>query len=357
MPMASNSFGKRLTITTFGESHGEGIGVVIDGFPSNFEVDLNAIQKQLDRRRPGQSALTTQRVETDRLKVLSGLYNGKSTGAPITFWIENKDHKPTDYDALANVFRPSHADFTWFKKYGHRDPRGGGRTSARETAARVMAGALAQQWLKANKIEIYAYVHQIYKHICPLTIDQIDVKSIETSAVRCPHLPTAQAMEAAILKAKNEGDSLGGVVLTVAKGLPIGLGNPVFDRLEADLAKAMLSINATKGFEIGDGFAAVTLTGIQHNDAMTIDENKNIVFESNHAGGVLGGISTGQPLWFKVAFKPTATIAKPQNTINTALEPMVLEAKGRHDPCVVPRAVPIVEAMTALVIMDHYLTL
>ena len=349
--MAGNSIGKIFCITTFGESHGKGIGLVIDGCPSGLKVDLDKIQKALDQRRPGQSNIASPRSESDEFECLSGLFKSTTTGAPLAFFIANRDQKPMDYDKLKNVFRPSHADYTYQEKYGIRDHRGGGRSSARETAARVLAGAIAAQLLETIGMGILAYTSQIGTvKLQDQNYNQNDL----ADELNCPDKLTSAKMRAEILKAKEEKDSLGGIVTCVARGLPVGLGEPVFDRLEADLAKAMLSINASKGFDIGSGFEASSMKGSEHNDQMEMKYGK-ASFLSNHAGGVLGGISSGQELKFRVAFKPVASIGKQQKTISKGGESQSLKTEGRHDPCVVPRAVPIVSAMCAIVLADHYL--
>lgn len=351
--MAGNTLGQIFRITTFGESHGQAIGVVIDGCPPLLELDIEFINREMARRRPGQSALTTQRKETDEIQVVSGVFEGKTTGAPIAILIPNTDQRSTDYEALKDVFRPSHADYTYVAKYGIRDYRGGGRSSARATAAVVAAGAVAKLLLQKQGIEIHGYVSRVGTvEIPPAT--ELDFTQTETNAVRCPDYETALQMITLIEEARDEGDSLGGVVSCVIKNCPAGLGEPVFDKLEADLAKAMLSINATKGFEYGSGFEGTKIKGSGHNDSF-YEENGVVKTRTNHSGGLQGGISNGMDINFNVAFKPTATIAKPQETITLAGDKTVLEAKGRHDPCVLPRAVPIVEAMAALVLADHWL--
>lgn len=348
--MAGNSFGHSFRLTTFGESHGVAIGGVIDGVPANFPLDLEKIQLELDRRKPGQSAIVTQRKESDTVQFLSGIFEGKTTGSPIGFVIQNEDAKSKDYSHLQDNFRPSHADFVYDKKYGHRDYRGGGRSSARETACRVVAGAVAKQFLQSLGIEIHAYVDQVGDVKIPEG-SRIDFSKIENNAVRCPDAETAEHMEQLIREIRKTGDTIGGAICCVAQGVPIGLGEPVFDKLHAQLGKAMLSINAVKGFEIGSGFSAVSMRGSEHNDIF-ISDNQTA---TNHSGGIQGGISNGQPITFRVAFKPVATIMQQQESINKAGEKITLEAQGRHDPCVVPRAVPIVEAMGALVLLDFYL--
>ena len=352
--MAGNSFGTIFRLTTFGESHGKGIGGVIDGCPSNVELNLEEVQHQLDRRRPGQSEVSTQRAESDTVQFYSGILDGKTLGTPIGFFIPNKDQQSEDYDELRDVFRPSHADFTYQSKYGIRDHRGGGRSSARETACRVVAGAIASQILNQLGIKITAYVQQVGPIAIEAPYSDLDLSKIDSNEIRCPDVVTAEKMKELILQTKEEGDSLGGVIQCIVQGTPVGLGAPVFDRLEADLAKAMLSINAVKGFEIGSGFAGIKLKGSEHNDSFIIEAGE-IGTTTNNSGGVQGGISNGEDIVFKVAFKPTATISKSQKTVNMAGEEVDLEAKGRHDPCVVPRAVPIVESMAAITLLDHYL--
>lgn len=349
-----NSFGKIFKISTFGESHGKAIGVTIDGCPAGIVLDEIFIQKQMDRRKPGQSKISTERLESDKFEILSGVFDGKTTGTPIGILIKNKDAKSQDYEHLKNVFRPSHADFTYEQKYGIRDYRGGGRASARETATRVVAGAIAQLFLKEYQIKIQAYVSQVGGLKIKSNNKAYDLDLAEKNIVRCPDESLAKLMIKLIEATKKNGDSLGGIITCVIENVPIGLGNPVFDRLEADLAKAMLSINAVKGFEIGSGFAGAGMKGSDHNDEFEI-QNGKIKTKSNYSGGVQGGISNGETIYFNVAFKPVATINQKQNTLNKDFEPVVLEAKGRHDPCVVPRAVPIVEAMAALVLADHLL--
>lgn len=347
--MAGSSFGDFVQLTTFGESHGESIGGILDGFPSNFEIDIRKIQEQLDRRKPGQSKITSQRKESDTVKFLSGIFEGKTTGTPIGFILENEDAKSKDYEYLRDNFRPSHADFTYFKKYGHYDYRGGGRASARETAVRVVAGAICEQFLAKKGIQIIAFVDQIGT----LKTDQIATsrQEVEQNIVRCPDTILAEEMIQLIQSVRKEGDTVGGSVKCIVTGVPAGLGEPVYDKLEALLAKAMLSINATKGFEIGSGFQGIRMKGSEHNDPFQTDETTT----TNHSGGVQGGISNGMPIVFRTAFKPVATILLPQNSINRKNESIILKGRGRHDPCVVPRAVPIVEAMTALVLIDFYL--
>jgi chorismate synthase len=346
--MAGNTFGTVLRLTTFGESHGKAIGGVLDGMPSNLKIDLEKVQKQLDRRRPGQSSITTDRDESDIIQVLSGIFEGKTTGGPIGFIIPNKDQRSRDYSKLKDVYRPSHADFTTEAKYGHRDYRGGGRTSARETATRVAAGALVEQIIP--DVKIVAYVKTVGA-IQSNSIENPSREDVDQNSVRCPDEVAAKEMIAFIEKLKQEGNSTGGIVECIISGVEAGLGEPVFDKLHADLGKAMLSINAVKGFEIGSGFKASEMLGSEHNDAF-ISKGKTA---TNYSGGVQGGISNGEEIVFRVAFKPVATIKKEQFTVNKQGDPVTLKSEGRHDPCVVPRAVPIVEAMAALVLADHYL--
>lgn len=351
--MASNTFGKIFSITTFGESHGLGIGVVIDGCPPGIDIDEGFIQSELDRRRPGQSKIVTQRQENEQFVIQSGIFEGRSTGAPIAIFIPNADQKSQDYDHLKDTFRPSHADFTYAQKYGIRDHRGGGRSSARETAARVAAGAIAKLVLQKIGIQIFAFVSQVG----PIKLkdnNKVDYNAIERNIVRCPVSNTADAMIDLIAQIKKEGDTIGGMITCHILNCPIGLGAPAFDKLHADLGKAMLSINAAKGFEIGSGFASIEMKGSAHNDIFVV-ENDRIKTATNHSGGIQGGISNGMPITFNVAFKPVATIIKEQNTVDTCGNETTVKGRGRHDPCVVPRAVPIVEAMAALVLVDHWL--
>ncbi len=352
--MAGNSYGQIFRITTFGESHGTAIGVVIDGCPAGLEIDLDFIQHELDRRKPGQSAITTQRKESDRFQILSGIFENKTLGTPIAITITNEDQQPQDYDHLKDVFRPSHADLTYQEKYGFRDHRGGGRSSARETAARVVAGAIAKQFLLHHHVQIQAYVSQVGNLKLEKSYTELDLSKTENNMVRCPDTDLAEQMIALIQNTRATGDTLGGVITCVIKNCPTGLGEPVFDKLHAELGKAMLSINAVKGFEYGSGFEGVKLKGSEHNDTPHSSHGKT-EFASNHAGGILGGISNGDDINFNVAFKPVATLMQDQNTIDAAGKEVVLKGKGRHDPCVVPRAVPIVEAMAALVLVDFYL--
>ncbi len=349
-----NTFGKIFQISTWGESHGPAVGVTIDGCPAGVPIDEEAIQVELDRRRPGQSDITTPRSEADRLEVLSGVFEGISTGAPILLMVRNKDARPQAYDHLKDVYRPSHADYTYQAKYGHRDHRGGGRSSARETIGRVAAGAIARRILADSAgVELVAYVRRIHDIEAAIDAASVTRAAVESNAVRCPDSAAAEKMIERIKQLRKEGDSAGGLVELVARGLPVGLGEPVFDRLEADLAKAMLSLPATKGFEVGSGFDGTRLTGSVHNDAFYKDGDE-VRTRSNNSGGVQGGISNGEDLVCRIAFKPTATINKEQETVSTSGEETVLKARGRHDPCVLPRAVPIVEAMAALVLVDHW---
>jgi chorismate synthase len=349
-----NIFGHRFKISTFGESHGLAIGVIIDGCPAGLDVDEALIQEEMDRRRPGQSKITTQRQEADRVEILSGVFEGKTTGSPIAMAIYNLDQKSKDYSHIADKFRPSHADYTYTEKYGFRDYRGGGRSSARETAARVAAGAIAKMLLKKLNIETTAYVSQVGPIVLGKSYNELDLSITETNIVRCPDPEVAQKMIDYIDETRLKRDTVGGVVSCVIKGVPPGLGEPVFDKLHADLGKAMLSINAVKGFEYGSGFGGVQMYGSQHNDVFEKSGDK-VITKTNYSGGIQGGISNGQDIYFRVAFKPVATIMKDQESVNEKGEKVTVTGKGRHDPCVVPRAVPIVEAMAALVIADFYL--
>lgn len=351
----SSTYGKIFKISTFGESHGKAIGVVIDGCPAGIDFDESFIQTELDRRKPGQSRITTQRREADEFEVLSGVFEGKTTGTPIALVIYNQDQKSKDYSHIADKFRPSHADFTYSTKYGVRDYRGGGRSSARETAARVASGALAKLALRSLNISIQAYVSQVGKLKLQKEYWDLDLAKTEENAVRCPDPEVAQAMFDYIDEIRKKGDSIGGIITCVIKGTPAGWGEPVFDKLHAELGKAMLGINAVKGFEYGSGFAGVELLGSEHNDEFYTDEHGKVRTRTNHSGGVQGGISNGEDIYFKVAFKPVATIMQDQESINEVGEKVIVSGKGRHDPCVLPRAVPIVEAMAALVMMDFYL--
>jgi len=354
--MAANTFGERFRVTTWGESHGGGIGVVVDGCPARLELREADVQPDLDRRRPGQSRLTTQRDEPDRVEILSGVFEGLTLGSPIAMLVRNTDARPGAYDHLRDVYRPSHADYTYEAKYGIRNWQGGGRASARETVGRVAAGAIARKLLAtAAGVEVVAWVssvHDIDTELDPAAVTRLQV---ESGPARCPDPQAAARMEAAIEEARRAGDSLGGVVTCVARGVPVGLGEPVFDKLDADLARAMVSLPAAKGFEVGSGFGGTRLTGRQHNDPFAAGPDGRPVTVSNRSGGIQGGISNGADVLVRVAFKPTGTIASPQETVDRDGRPVTLEAKGRHDPCVLPRAVPMVEAMTLLVLADHWL--
>lgn len=345
----NNSFGNIFRLTTFGESHGEAIGGIIDGCPAGHKMDFTHISNEMQKRKPGQSSIVTQRKEEDEVEFLSGIFEGKTTGTPIGFLIKNNDQKSKDYDHLKNSFRPSHADFVYEKKYGLRDYRGGGRSSARETACRVVAGAIAKQIL--DKIEINAYTKSIGNISLNENYILDNSKNIEDSLVRCPDKTTSENMINEIKTARKNGDTLGGIVKCVIKNVPVGLGEPIFNKLHSELGRAMLSINAVKGFEYGSGFKGTTMKGSEHNDIIQVDETTL----SNHSGGIQGGISNGMNIYFNVAFKPVATIMKDQATINSIGKDSIIKGKGRHDPCVVPRAIPIVEAMAAMVILDYYL--
>jgi chorismate synthase len=354
--MAGNSFGTVFRLTSFGESHGPAIGGVIDGCPPGIVIDPEFIRAEMRRRRPGQSKIVTQRQEEDDVEFLSGLYEGKTTGAPIGFIIRNSDQRSKDYDALKDIYRPSHADFTWDEKYGFRDHRGGGRSSARETAVRVVAGAVAKLLLASNGITISAWVSQVGEIRLEKSWEELDLTATEKNIVRCPDPVKAEAMIRLIESVRKAGDTVGGIVSCVAKGIPAGLGEPVFDKLHADLGKAMLSINAVKGFEFGSGFAGASMRGSEHNDIFVPGTgSRKIVTATNRSGGIQGGISNGEPVYFNVAFKPVATIIQKQRTVNVKGQPVEMMGRGRHDPCVLPRAVPIVEAMCALTIADHWL--
>src|SRR5437588_7363122 len=351
-----STFGQFFRVTTFGESHGGGIGVVIDGCPSKIDISEADVQRELNRRRPGQSKITTQRQEEDRCEILSGIFEGKTLGTPIGILVRNKDARPQDYAEVAKKFRPSHADFTYEAKYGIRNWQGGGRASARETIGRVAAGVVALKVLRSfyPKIDIVAYVRQIHELAAKIDRPKVKAGEVDANIVRCPDRVLAKKMISLIEKTRAEGDSLGGVIECVARNVPVGLGEPVFDKLEADLAKAMLSLPATKGFEIGSGFSATRLCGSEHNDAFE-ERGGRVSTRPNFSGGIQGGISNGEDIYFRVAFKPTATIAREQETITSSGKKTKLIARGRHDPCVLPRAVPMVEAMTALVLCDHAL--
>jgi chorismate synthase len=350
-----NSFGNIFKLTTFGESHGTAIGGVIDGMPAGVAIDIDRIQHDLNRRRPGQSDIVTQRNEKDRVRILSGLLNGVTTGTPIGFIVENADQHSSDYEEMQHAFRPSHADFTYTTKYGLRDHRGGGRASARETISRVVGGAFARQALEALGISIYAYTSQVGSIKCSDDYSIYDPGLIDTNPVRCPDSVMADQMRQLIMQIKAEGDTIGGVVTGIVKGCPVGLGEPVFGKLNARLAEAMMSINAAKGFEYGMGFAGCELRGSQALDPFTTDNAGNIYTTANHSGGIQGGISNGSDIYFRVAFKPVATLLRSVDTVDDKGNAITLKARGRHDPCVVPRAVPIVEAMAAMTIFDAYL--
>ena len=351
----SSTYGKIFKISTFGESHGRAIGVVVDGCPSGVAFDEMLVQNELDRRKPGQSRITTQRKEADSFEVLSGVFEGKTTGTPIALVIFNEDQKSKDYAHIADKFRPSHADYTYSTKYGVRDYRGGGRSSARETAARVAAGALAKMVLNHYDIEIYSYVSQVGAMRLNKSYKELDLSKIEDNAVRCPDDEMAEKMFNYIDQVRKDGDSIGGVITGVIKNVPAGWGEPVFDKLHAELGKAMLSINAVKGFEYGSGFDGVELLGSQHNDSFFTDETGKVKTKTNHSGGIQGGISNGEDIYFRVAFKPVATIMIDQDSVNEVGDAVTVSGKGRHDPCVLPRAVPIVDAMSALVLVDAML--
>lgn len=352
--MSGNTFGNILQLTSFGESHGKALGGILDGYPSGIQIDIEKIQQQLNRRKPGQSKLVSPRKEADKLEILSGVYNGVTTGTPIAFIIWNKDHKAKDYDHLKDRFRPSHADFVYQKKYGHRDHRGGGRSSARETIARVVAGAFASILLDKVGVKITSYVSGIGEVMLNKDYTELNLSRVDDSLVRCPDERISQEMISLIEKTAKTGDTLGGIIKCVIQNSPVGLGEPVFDKLHADLAKAMMSINAVKGFEIGSGFEAARMQGSSHNDLFEMIDGE-ITTGTNFSGGIQGGISNGNDIYFNVAFKPVATLMKDQPTVNDKGEKVLLKGKGRHDVCVVPRAVPIVDAMAALVIADHYL--
>lgn len=347
--MAGNSFGKLFNVTTFGESHGEAIGGIIDGCLPNITLDFEAIQNEMNRRKPGQSTIVTQRKEPDSVRFLSGIFEGKTTGTPIGFIIENANQKSKDYSHLKDTYRPSHADYVYDKKYGHRDYRGGGRSSARETACRVVAGAIAKQMLES--IQINAFTSSVGDIFIDKPYQDLDFSKIESNAIRCPDPVTAEKMITRIKEIKKQGDTIGGTITCVLKNVPLGLGEPAFDKLHAELGKAMLSINAVKGFEYGSGFCGAKMKGSEHNDSFNPDGST----KTNLSGGIQGGISNGMDIYFRVAFKPVATIMQPQESIDSKGSIVTLQGKGRHDPCVVPRAVPIVEAMAALVLADYFL--
>lgn len=350
-----NTFGHLFRVTTWGESHGGAIGVVVDGCPPGIQLTETDIQPELDRRRPGQSSIVTTRKESDTVKIFSGTFQGKTLGTPICMIVKNEDARPEAYSEVAEKFRPSHADYTYFAKYGLWNWQGGGRSSARETIGRVAAGAIAKKILKTHyNVQILAYVKQVHKIKAKIDINKISYEIIESNPVRCPDTEAAKRMIKLIERVRSEGDSVGGIIECIALGVPAGWGDPVFDKLEADLSKAMLSIPAVKGFDIGSGFDCATMKGSQHNDPFRI-KNGKVITTTNYSGGIQGGISNGQPIYFRVAFKPVATIMQEQQTVNINFQNTTLKARGRHDACVLPRAVPIVEAMTALVLIDHSL--
>lgn len=350
----SNTIGKLFTFTSFGESHGKGIGGIVDGCPPGIELDEDFIQHELDRRKPGQSAIATPRKEDDKVEFLSGVFEGKTTGTPIAFIIWNQNQHSKDYDHLKEVYRPSHADYTYQQKYGIRDHRGGGRSSARETASRVVAGAIAKLVLRQAGVDIRAFTSQVGPIAMTQTLDSTDLSLIESNIVRCPQPDVAQQMIDYIAALKKDGDSTGGIISCVIRGVPIGWGEPIFDKLQARLAAAMMSINASHGFDYGKGFDGVALKGSEMNDSFIRKEDR-ITTRTNNSGGIQGGISNGEDIYFRVLFKPVATISKKQDTVDTSLTEVELQARGRHDPCVLPRAVPIVEAMAALTLVDLYL--
>ena len=350
-----NTFGEIFRLTTFGESHGPAIGGVIDGMPSGISIDLGVVQHELDRRRPGQSALTTPRKESDRVEILSGLFEGKTTGTPIGFIIRNENQHSADYDNLCDVFRPSHADYTYYNKYGIRDHRGGGRASARETAARCVAGAFAKIALQTQGIDVKAYTSQVGGIALPGTYKDYDLNAIESNAVRCPDAATAEKMADLIKSVKAEGDTIGGIITGVITGVPVGVGEPVFGKLHAALGAAMLSINAAKGFDYGSGFEGVAQRGSEQNDQFVADGEGHVHTLTNNSGGIQGGISNGEDIYFRVAFKPVATLLREQATIDKEGHAATVKARGRHDACVLPRAVPVVESMAAMTLLDYLL--
>ncbi len=354
-----NTFGRIFRLTTFGESHGAAVGGVVDGCPAGIEIDVEQIQAELDRRRPGQSRLTTARNEQDRVELLSGIFEGKTTGCPIGFIVRNADHHSSDYDNMRSLFRPSHADYTYYNKYGLRDHRGGGRSSARETISRVVGGAIAKQCLAKVGIHVLTWTQQVGDICCNRDWTQLDLSQIESNDVRCPDAEAAARMAELIMQVKGEGDTIGGIIAGVITGCPVGLGEPAFGKLHAHLGAAMLSINACKGFEYGEGFDGVTQRGSQQNDIFVTrqseDGTSSVTTLTNHSGGVQGGISNGNPITFRVAFKPVATLLQGQPTVDIDGNATTLHARGRHDPCVLPRAVPVVEAMAAMTILDNYL--
>jgi chorismate synthase len=351
----ANTFGHLFRVTTWGESHGGGVGVVVDGCPPRLELTEADLQPDLDRRRPGQSRIVSSRKESDTVQILSGTFEGKTLGTPISLWVKNEDARPEAYSEMAAKFRPSHADYTYQAKFGIRNWQGGGRTSARETIGRVAAGGIAKKILRERYgVEVLAWVQQVQRIVADVDLETVRLKDIEANIVRCPDLVAAEKMIRLIERMRTAGDTVGGSVVGIARGVPPGWGEPVFDRLEADLAKAMLSLPASKGFDIGSGFDGILLTGTQHNDPFRARGGK-VYTTTNRSGGIQGGISNGQTIYFRVAFKPVATVMVEQQTVDANLENTTLKARGRHDPCVLPRAVPIVEAMTALVLVDHAL--
>ena len=351
----ANTFGRLFRVTTWGESHGGGVGVVVDGCPPRLDLTEADIQPDLDRRRPAQSKIVSSRKESDRVQILSGTFEGKTLGTPISMWVRNEDARPEAYSEMATKFRPSHADYTYQVKFGIRNWQGGGRTSARETIGRVAAGAIAKKILRErNGVEVLAYVQQVQRIVASVDSETVKLKDVEANIVRCPDPVAADKMIRLIERARKAGDTVGGIVVGVARGAPTGWGEPVFDRLEADLAKAMLSLPASKGFDIGSGFDGILLTGTQHNDPFRSKGGK-VYTPTNRSGGIQGGISNGQTIYFRVAFKPVATVMIEQETVDVNFKNTILKARGRHDPCVLPRAVPMVEAMTALVLVDHAL--
>lgn len=352
----SNTFGKIFRVTTYGESHGQALGGVIDGMPAGIKIDLDEIQRQVDRRRPGQSAIVTARDEKDRVEILSGLFEGVTTGQPIGFIVRNANQHSGDYEEMKELYRPSHADYTYTSKYGLRDHRGGGRSSARETVSRVVAGAFAMQALATKGISIAAYTDSVGDIALGIDPEQVDLSKVELSETRCPDPATAERIKNLILDVKRDGDTIGGVVGCVVRGVPVGLGDPCFDKLQASLAAAMMSINAAKGFEYGMGFEGSRHRGSEMIDSFIVDGDNNVKTSTNHSGGIQGGISNGMPIYFKVAFKPVATLLREVQTIDRHNNPAILKARGRHDPCVVPRAVPVVEAMAAIVLLDSWLS-
>lgn len=352
--MAGNTIGKFFRLMSFGESHGVAVGGVIDGCPAGVELSEEYIQGELNRRKPGQSDVSTPRQEGDEVEILSGIFEGKSTGMPIGFMVRNRNQNSKDYAHLKDLYRPSHADYTWEKKYGIRDYRGGGRSSAREHIARVVAGAVAKQVLAVYGISIQAYTSQVGPVVMPWSYQEVELERAEENIVRCPDMETTEKMIALIREVRDQGDSIGGIVSCVIQGMPAGLGEPVFDRFQARLAQAMMSINAAKGFEYGSGFAAAAMRGSEHNDPFVMKEGQ-VRTETNRSGGIQGGVTNGEDVYFRVAFKPVATIMKRQDTVSREGEEIELEAHGRHDPCVIPRAVPVVEAMAAIVVLDMLL--